>query len=173
MHIEIIEQAHNRVAWQVDTPLVRVEVGLLVGVLLASVILVLVPGASSLRALIIALLIIVGLSAAVFMALTTPLWDRGLVEWLPDGGVVRREQRWLVPIDRDPWEVEMEQVSSFYVEPHLFEETGGRQMALSRLWVVFGEDLEYPLTTWCEPAEVQALAEAAAQAARRSLEEHV
>ncbi|MBN1260845.1 MAG: hypothetical protein JXB35_09210 [Anaerolineae bacterium] len=109
------------------------------------------------------------------VAFAAPRREAGLMERRPEGGgVLRREQWWLLQRHRIPWEFSLEDVSGFVLERKTFAESGdvGRQYA--RLWALVrdaGEPARAQITGWLEVAEVIALGEALAHASRLSFDQ--
>ncbi|MCD6345253.1 MAG: hypothetical protein J7M17_06610 [Anaerolineae bacterium] len=174
MRIQVTEETHNRVVWEVDTSLARIEIGLLVSMAVCLALLIILPSPGLLGWLAIAIVVMGAPTAAILLALTTPLREQGLVERTPEGGVVRLEQRWMFQRKPVVWESSLEDVAGFSVEQQTFAETKSRAQTLARLWVFLPpEDAEQqprmPLTNWLEVNVVQALGKSVTHVARRPL----
>lgn len=169
MQIRILDEQHNLVAWELRSPLVKVLLGFLGGLLLA--VGVLLFSRNALRWPFIGGAVTLALGAALFTALTTPLWERGVMERTPEGGMVQREQRWLLRREPVTWDVSLEALAGLRVTTQTVEETEGYTTTFARLCVrlVDSESLA-PLTGWASNASVEALAAAFAKAARLPLE---
>ncbi|HDQ34796.1 MAG TPA: hypothetical protein ENN14_00595 [Chloroflexi bacterium] len=167
MQLEITEEVHNRVVWQVRTPLVRIELTLLAIWLIA--ILLLIASGSAIRwALVIAVTVACAVGALA-LALRIRSGEVGLLERTPEGGVVRRERRWLLRRTPLVWEIPMDEVISFAVEPQLFEETSGQTYTLARLWVLHADGQALRLVDWLNTRAVLELGSALSRAGRRPL----
>ncbi|MFP4345190.1 MAG: hypothetical protein ACLFU8_10890 [Anaerolineales bacterium] len=173
MHFAITEEIHNRVGWEMRSPVVHIEIGLLVGFVLCIALIILLPNFQPFGWFVVALLVLGIPGAGLYLALTTPLWDRGFMERLPDGGVVRREQRWIFGGERAALDFPLEVVAGFDVETALFEGTGGTLRSLARLRLLLRDDAvggrpdAVPLTDWLEVEAIESLARSVAWAARR------
>ncbi|MBN2006703.1 MAG: hypothetical protein JXA21_25340 [Anaerolineae bacterium] len=169
MHIQIVDEAHNRVDWAASTPLVKVLLGLFAGWGILAVLLLPGPGPRT---------YLVGgvaggavLLFALLMALTTPLSERGHLERTPEGGEVYRLKRWLLAGKRMTWYAPLEDVSGFQMEWQTFEETSAATYTLARLWVVLTDGSTALLTDWADVDHVRGLGELLAKAGRRVFEE--
>ena len=174
MHIQVTEETHSLIVWEVDTFLARIEIGLLVSMAICLALLIILPTPGLLGWLAIAIVVMGAPTAAILLALTTPLREQGLVERSPEGGVVRFEQRWILPRKPVVWELSLEDIAGFSVEQQTFAETGARARTLARLWVLLPpEDDEQqprmPLTNWLEVNVAQALGQSLAHVSRRLL----
>ncbi len=164
MRIVITEEVHNRVAWIVRAPFSRVAVGLLIGAVVASV-----PLLFTARWVLLGLIWGGCLAAALYLALSEPVQEFGLMERTPEGGVLRLEQQWLLGREPVVMEVPLDEVAGFTVEPHTFEHTGGQLYTLARLWAINTARETLPLVRWTRPQAAQTLGESLARAARRPL----
>ncbi len=173
MQFRITEETHNRVAWEMYTPLVRLEIGLGVGLLLWIIVVVVLPGFTGFGWLVMAVLLASILGAALYLALSTPLVEQGVMERLPDGGGIRRVQRWLIGGDREAMSLPLENVEGYTVEVRTFTGMGGELRRLARLRVLpRGEADALPLwlTDWLEPEAAETFSWALAQASRRPVQ---
>ena len=170
MQIRILDEQHNAVTWELRSPLIMVGSGLLVGTVLMVTVLLFVQ--SALRGPFIAGVVVLAIAVAVYGALTTPLWERGVMERTPEGGAVRCERRWLLRRELELWEAPLEKFSGVGVATRITEETDGQTTAVARLWLrpAEGDSLIF-LTGWASISSVTFLAEAFAKAARLPLEE--
>ena len=171
MRIQVTEETHNRVVWEVNTFLARIEIGLLAGMAVCLALLIILPPPGLWGWLVIAIVFMGAPTAAILLALTTPLREQGLVERSPEGGVVRFEQRWILPRKPVVWELSLEDIAGFSVEQQTFAETSARARTLARLWVLLPpEDDEQqprmPLTNWLEVNVTQALGQSVTHVAR-------
>ena len=174
MRIQVTEETHNRIVWEVDTFLARIEIGLLAGMAVCLALLVILPPPGLLGWLVVAIVFMGAPTTAILLALTTPLWEQGLVERTPEGGVVRLERRWILQRKPVVWEMSLEGVAGFSVEQQTFAETSARARTLARLWVFLppeGDEQQprMPLTNWLEVNVAQALGQSLAHVARRPL----
>ncbi len=169
MHIQIVDEAHNRVDWAARTPLVKILVGLVAGWGVLTVLVLPAPGPRT--------YLVGGIAAgvilffALFLALTTPLSERGHLERTPEGGEMYRLKRWLLGGKRMTWYALLEDVSGFQMEWQTFEETSADTYTLARLWVVLTDGSTALLTDWAEVDHVRGLGESLAKAGRRVFEE--
>ena len=168
MILEITEETHNRVCWEVNTRLVPVLIGIGLAVAVSVILMVVFPGLNFLVWVILLGLVIGGVGMIVLLALLKPLKERGRVERTPEGGVVRRMERMLLRGEHVLFEFPLEDVEGFWVEQHDFEQSGGKRVRLARLWVLFPEENEGQLLTeWMDVPPVQRLAESIVRASRR------
>ncbi len=167
MKATIVEEAHNRVVWEVKTSLLWIELGLFIGGMCAAALLVVTPSPLrwTLAGILMALVFIVG----AFLALTTPLAERGELERTLDGGSVSRTRRWLFFGQRLAWHAPLEAIAGFRPEPRTFEDTDEQTYTLSRLVAIVPDAAPEPLTDWLEPQFVVGLGEALTKAARIGL----
>lgn len=165
MRVRILEEQHNRVVWELRSPLVRILLGFVGGAGAAAGVLAL--SSHPWRWFLIAAVMLLALGAALFSALTTPLWERGMVERTPEGGAVQREQRWLLRRQPLLWGVPLEYVTGVRTVYQAIEETEGALITWARLCALVREaESLVPLTGWADPASVEALAVAFVKAAR-------
>ncbi len=174
MRIQVTEETHNRVVWEANTFLARIEIGLLAGIVVCLALLIILPPPGLVGWLIIAIVFMGAPTIAILLALTTPLREQGLVERSPEGGVVRFEQRWILQRKPVVWELSLEGIAGFSVEQQTFAETSARARTLARLWVFLppeGDEQQprMPLTNWLEVNVVQALGQSVTHVARRPL----
>jgi hypothetical protein len=167
MHIDITEEDHNRVTWQGRNPLVRILIGVLVGVLF--LVALVVPSPSPARWAVTAGLVVLGLVIATILALTTPLADGGALERLPDGGEVQRIKAWLFIGNRPALSVALNDITAFEVEGQIFDDAAPATYGLARLWAIDTGGARISLTGWADPESVSALGEALARAGRREM----
>ncbi len=169
MRIRITEESHSLVAWEEHTPLLYIGAGLLIAliVLLA----VVAPSTHPWRWSVMIGIMLSCLGVSVFLGAAAPFRASARVKRTPEGGLVRREERWALKGEMVTWESPLEAIASFWIEVGRFEETGRRVVALSRLWARPLEGAESILLTgWAPVASVQALATSVSQAARLPLE---
>ncbi len=172
MRIQNVEQSHNQVSWQVNTQLLPMLVGMLVALVVSVTLLTLLPNPNTLRGVLLAGLILSTLAAALYLALTTPLSEKGLIERTPEGGSVDRTQRFLLQGTKTLLSIPLAEVTAFGVEERTFEQTGGELVTLARLWIHLtreGESVMEYLTGWLAPEAIQELAASSAKAARKPL----
>ncbi len=175
MEFAIVEETHNRVSWRMRSPVVRIEIGLLVGFVIAAVLVILLPAFRPFGWFVVGAFVLGILGTGLYLALTTPLWDRGFMERLPDGGLVRREQRWVFGGERVTLDLPLDVVTAFEVETALFEGTGGALQTFARLLLLLQDEAvggaarPVPLTDWLEVEVIDALGRSLAWAARRPL----
>lgn len=168
MKATIVEEAHNRVVWEIRTSILWIVLGLFLGGLSAAVFLILAPSTPSwdLASVIMASTVVV----VVFLALTTPLAERGELERTLDGGSVVRIRQWLFFGQRPAWQVELESVVGFRPEARVFEDTGDQTYTHSRLWVFLTDADPLPITDWLDAPFVHTLGESLAKAGRCTFE---
>jgi hypothetical protein len=106
----------------------------------------------------------------VFLALTTPLTERGELERTLDGGHVSRTRWWLFFGKRLAWEAPLEAIAGFRPEPRTFEDTDEQTYTLSRLVALLADADPAPLTDWLDPQFVVGLGESLTKAARLTFE---
>ncbi len=164
MQIKIVEEHHNQVDWEVRTPLHWTIGGLIVGAAVFA--LLVIPSPSPHRWWAVAGVTGGVLAIAVFIAATTPTVDRGHLERLPEGGLVRRTRTWLLVGERSTLEVELDTITGFEAEIEAFEDRRTEPYQLARLWAISTDEAPRGLTDWAEPASALALGEALAKAAR-------
>jgi len=169
MRIRITEESHSLVAWEEQTPLLSIGAGLLIA-FIASLAIV-APSTHPWRWGVIIGSMLVSLCLVVFLGNAAPFRASTRVERTPEGGLLRREERWALKGEMVTWESPLEAIASFWIEAGRFEETGRRVVTLSRLWAQPLDGAENVLLTgWAPVASVQALATAVSQAARLPLE---
>ena len=93
MRVVLTEESHNHVDWEVKSALVRIELGILVGTAIVCTVLFTSP--SELRWAVGGAVAAASVAAMIVFALTTPLSENGHMERLPDGGDLKRTQKWL------------------------------------------------------------------------------
>ncbi len=168
MKATILEEAHNRVAWEIRTSILWIVLGLFIGGLCAAAFLVLAPLTPRWDLAGVIMTLIIGV--AVFLALTTPLAERGELERTLDGGSLVRTWHWLFLGRRPAWQAELESVVGFRPETRLFEDTGEQTYTLARLWVFLTNADPLPITDWLDAPFVQTLGESLAKAGRCTFE---
>ena len=167
MRIVLTDEGHNHVDWETRSPVVWIEVGLLVGVLVFS--LLVTPSASALRRQAVSVVAVSVVALGGLLAATTPLADRGHLERLPEGGDLRRSKVWLVVGERTVVDVALEDIDGFEVEVETFEDAPPAVYRQARLWAVANEGSRYCLTDWAEADSVSDLRNSLGKAARRVL----
>ncbi|MGC9348835.1 MAG: hypothetical protein ACP5JG_11895 [Anaerolineae bacterium] len=168
MEIVEREEGHNRVDWERRTPVVWIEVGILVGAISFAALIITSP--SPMRWYLIGAVTGVLLVIAVLIAMTTPLIDAGYLERLPEGGVVQRWKVWLGLGNRPQFDLALDDVTRFEMETQLFEDSPHETYVLSRVWAVLESGKRRALTAWIPPEIGQQLGEALARAGRRAFE---
>jgi hypothetical protein len=168
MRIVIVEESHNRVAWQSRTPVLWIEAGLLAGAVSVGVLLLSSP--SPMRWQLTGAVVAVLISIAAVLGLTTAPLERGHLERLPEGGSLVRTKVWPLVKARTIVEADLEGVTGFEIETEAFEESLAECYILSRLWALTGGGDRYCLTEWAETGSVKALGAALAKAGRRTLD---
>ncbi|MGC9393616.1 MAG: hypothetical protein ACP5J4_02030 [Anaerolineae bacterium] len=168
MKAAIVEEAHNHVVWEMRTSILWIVLGLFLGGLCAAAFLVVVPFVPrwDLAGVMMALTVAV----VVFLALTTPLAERGELERTLDGGSLVRVRQWLLSGKRRAWQAELESVVGFRPEARVFEDTGEQLYTRSRLWVYLTDADPLPLTDWLDAPFVHTLGESLAKAGRCTFE---
>jgi hypothetical protein len=169
MRVVIVEESHNRVAWQSRTPMLWIEASLLVGAVSAGAVLWFSP--SPVRWHVLGAVIFVLLVLAVLVAVTTAPQDRGYLERLPEGGTLIRARVWPFVGDRSVVQAELDSITGFEVETQVFEESADESYPQSRLWAETAGEDRYCLTDWAETASVRSLGVALAKAGRLSFDE--
>lgn len=160
----IVEEAHNKVVWEVKSTLVWIELGLFLGGLGVVAFLITVP--SPLRWTLAGVFGALVLLAMAVLAATTPLGERGEFERTLDGGALYRVKRWLLVGNRLAWEAPLASIAGFRPEARIFEETDDQTYTLARLLVILTDAEPVPVTDWLDPAFVTSLAEALIRARR-------
>jgi hypothetical protein len=172
MKVEIIEQAHNRVRWEIQTQLVQVLLGIGIAVALSLILLVVFPNLNMLVWIVLIAIAVGGGGMILLLILLKPRIEKGLVERTPEGGVVRRKEQLLLRGEHVLFEFPLDEIAGFWVEEHDFEQSGGNKVRLARLWILFTKEGEgQPLVDWANVPAVRGLAEAIAKASRRPLTE--
>ena len=167
MRIVLTEEGHNYVDWETRSPVVWIEVGLLVGLLVFS--LLVTPSASTLRRQAVSVVAVTVLALGGLLAATTPVADRGHLERLPEGGDLKRSKVWLVVGERAVVDVGLEEIDGFEVEVETFEDVPPAVYRQARLWAVANDGSRYCLTGWAEVDSVSDLGDSLAKAGRRAL----
>ncbi|MBN2391275.1 MAG: hypothetical protein JXR84_11145 [Anaerolineae bacterium] len=168
MKATIVEEAHNHVVWETRTSTLWIVLGLFLGGLCVAAFLLLVPFIPrwDLAGVMMALTVLV----VVFLALTTPLAERGELERTLDGGSLVRMRQWLFFGKRLAWQAELESIVGFRPEARLFEDTGEQLYTRSRLWVFLADADPLPLTDWLDAPFVHTLGKSLAKAGRCTFE---
>ena len=164
MKAAIIEEAHNRVVWEVRSSLIWMELGILVGGLCAAMFIATVS--SPLRWTLVGVIGTLTLVVMTVLALTTPLADRGEFERTLDGGMLYHVKHWLLFGNRLALEAPLELIAGFRSEVRAFEETDDQMYTLTRLLVVPVEGDPAPITDWLDAEFIDSLAAALARAGR-------
>ena len=164
MKAVIVEEAHNKVVWEVKSPLMGIELGLLIGGLGIAAFLITVP--SPLRWTLAGAAGALALMVMVVLAATTPLAERGEFERTLDGGALYRVKRWLFVGDRLAWEIPLAGIVGFRPEARVFEETDAQTYTLSRLLVILTDAEPVPVTDWLESEFIESLAGSLIKAGR-------
>ncbi len=164
MKAAIIEEAHNRVVWEVKSALIWMEIGILIGGLCVAAFIAMVP--SPLRWTLVGVVATLTVVAMAVLALTTPLTERGEFERTLDGGALYRVKRWLLLGNRLALEAPLATIAGFRPEARAFEETDDQTYTLSRLLVVPVEGEPEPVTDWLDAAFVEALVDSLTRAGR-------
>ncbi len=171
MQIGILEEAHNKVVWQVKRPVLGIELGLLAGLALFDVVVAfsfaplrwwMIGGVS-------ALVIAIGL----LLAWQMPRVTGGHLERTPTGGTLSRTYQRLIGKSQVMWETPLDHVVGFRMEWRPFEETSGITYARTRLWALLSDEAEVDallLTDWGGLKKVKELGEVLGKAGRRSFE---
>ena len=168
MKATIVEEAHNRVVWEIRTSILWIVSGLFLGGLCIAVFLVLAPLTPRWDLAGVALALAMAIAA--LLALTTPLAERGELERTLDGGSVVRTRQWLFFGQRPAWQAELESVVGFRPETRNFEDTGEQTYTRSRLWVFLTDADPLPITDWLDAPFVHTLGESLAKAGRCTFE---
>ena len=172
MLLEITEETHNKVRWEINTQLVQALIGVGLAVAVSVILMLIFPNLNFLVWVILLAVVLGGLGIILLLVLLKPIWEKGLVERTPEGGVIRRTERLLLRGEHVLFEFPLEEVRGFWVEQHDFEQSGGNKIRLARLWILFTEENEgQPLVDWMDVPKVQRLARAIARATRRPLTE--
>lgn len=168
MKATIVEETHNRVVWEIRTSLLWIVLGLFLGGLCAATFLVFAPLTPrwDLAGVIMALTV----GAAAFLALTTPLAERGELERTLDGGSVSRTRHWFFFGRRLAWQAPLEAIVGFRPDARIFEDTAAQTYTLSRLVALLPDTDPTPLTDWLDSQFVLNLSELLTKAARFTYE---
>ena len=167
MRIVLTEESHNHVDWETRSPVVWMEIGLLVGILVFS--LLVMPSASTLRRQAVSVVAAIILALGGLLAATTPVADRGHLERLPEGGDLKRSKVWLVVGARVVVEVALEDIDGFEVEVETFEDVPPTIYRQARLWAVANDGSRHCLTDWAGVDSVSDLGSSLEKASRRVL----
>lgn len=167
MHIVLTEEGHNYVDWETRSPVLWIEVGLLMGLVVFS--LLVTPSASILRRQAVRVVAVIVVALGGLLAATTPVADRGHLERLPEGGHLKRSKVWLVVGERTVVDVVLEDIDGFEVEVETFEDVPPAVYRQARLWAVANEGSRYCLTDWAEADSVSDLRDSLGRAGRRML----
>jgi hypothetical protein len=167
MRIVLTEEDHNHVVWESRSPVVWIEVALLAGVLIFS--LLVTPSASTFRRQAVSVVAAIVLALGGLLAITTPAVDRGHLERLPEGGGLKRSKVWLVIGKRAVVDVALEDIDRFEVEVETFEDVPPAVYRQARLWAVANDGSRHCLTDWAEADTVSDLGNSLAKAGRRAL----
>lgn len=167
MHLVITEERHDRVSWEVHSPIVWLELGLLAGALLFTPLVLASPHPSrwTIASIMYGILGLIGVIAAVAI----PLRDHGYLERRPEGGKVHRGRVWVLVGERRPLDVPLEAVLGIELEPRLFEDVSVGPYTLARLWLLDRDQERRLFTGWVELAEAQELMRALNRAGRWDL----
>jgi len=168
MKATILEEAHNRVVWEVRTSILWIVLGVFLGGLCAAAFLVVAPLTPRWDLAWVMLILFVG--AATFLALTTPLAERGELERTLDGGSLVRVRQWLFFGHRPALKVTLDHVAGFRPEVRVFEDRGDQTYTRSRLWISLSQGDPLLLTGWLDAPFVHTLGEALAKAGRCAFE---
>ncbi len=153
MELQITETERWHVSWAIKTPLIPLLAGMGGGWLIAALLLLQAPVSFHLPAL---LMLTVGMGGlALWLALTLPREEIGLVEHPPDGEAallhtrrfLREERAWQA--EGSPWHL--------YLEEKRFAESGGRLVAMTRLWVEGPSGEPHRLTPYLPGTEARRL----------------
>ncbi|MGC9399336.1 MAG: hypothetical protein ACP5HM_09395 [Anaerolineae bacterium] len=170
MQLKIVEQAHNKVMWEIQTHLEQVLLGIGGAVLISVLLLLLFPNMHIWVWIALLGVIVGGVVTLLLLVLLKPRRETGLVERTPEGGVVWRKESLILRGEQLLFEFPLKEVAGFWVEEHDFEQSGGEKVRLARLWLLFTEEGEgQPLVDWMDVPAVRQLAEAVARATRRPL----
>jgi hypothetical protein len=172
MRVEIMEVSRNQVSWEVKTPLLAIAFGLWIGLLIFGMIVLPTPG--TVRWILLGVVGLVVLVATLYLALTTPISERGRLVRKPygaeDRGEARREQLWLLGGKWVAWVVPLEAITSFGLELRRFGAVGNRSYYMARLWARPLDCEPVLVADWGDPQEVEDLGMALAKTSRRRFE---
>lgn len=168
MDVRILAEEHNAVRWEMRSLIAEVELGIFGGATL--IVIVLLFAQNPLRWYYAVGVTVLASVAALYVALTTPLIERGAMERTPEGGSVSHEIRWLLRRQPVKWETSLDAISSVGVAYRRVEETDGETSSAARFCVRLkdGEGV-LPLTGWASVTSAERLQEAFAKAARLPL----
>mgnify|MGYP006283425901 CR=1 FL=1 len=168
MKVEITDESHNRVDWQVRWPVVWIELALLLGLSVLAVFMLLSthPARWIWLAGVGGFLLIVGVA----IGATTPMREDGYLERLPDGGELRFERVWLGIGRRTAVALPFEELEGFLYETQDFRRTEQSIVTMGRLWVTTQDRGSLSISVWGKPASIEPLANALSKAARCPLE---
>ncbi|MBN1248056.1 MAG: hypothetical protein JXC32_10395 [Anaerolineae bacterium] len=167
MRIVLTEESHNHVDWEIRWPLLKMEIGLLVG--LVVFLLIVIPSPNPARWTVVGVVTGVVILIGVLLAALSPLVDRGHLERLPEGGDLKRTKVWPLIGERVTLDAELDDIAGFEVEQALFEDAPPATYQLARLLAVTTDGERRALTVWAQPESVAQLARALERAHRRSL----
>lgn len=167
MRIALTEESHNHVDWEVRWPLLGMEAGLLIGLVVFY--LLVIPSPSPARWTLVGITTGVVIGVGVLLAALSPLVDRGHLERLPEGGDLKRTKVWPLIGERLMLDAEIDDIAGFEIEETLFEDAPPTTYGLARLWVVTKEGQRHTLTAWAQPETVAELQHALERALRRGV----
>ena len=164
MHLKITEERHDYASWEVRSPIVWIELGLLGGALLFTPLVLTSPHPSrwTIAGFVYGFLALVSLIAAI----AVPLRDYGYLERVPEGGTVHRGRVWVLVGERQGFNVPLEALLGVEIEDRRFEDLSYGPYALARLWLLDRDGKRRLLTGWAELDEAQALMRALNRAGR-------
>jgi len=167
MKLEITDETHNTVDWQVRWPVVWIELGLLLGlsVLTAFMLISTHPARWIWLGTVGGLILIIGVG----IAATTPVREMGHLERLPDGGELELTYVWLGLGKRTVIALPFDELVGFAYEAQDFERTERSIYTMARLWATTHDRGVLRLSAWGAPDKVELLGEALSKAARRPL----
>ena len=168
MKLEITDESHNRVDWEVRWPVVRVEIGLLIGLVVLVVPIVFSPRPG--RWFWLAAVGVLGVALGAIVAATTAVREEGYLERLPDGGELRVSRVWLGVGERVKVALPFEELSHFFIETQSFERAEDSVYPMARIWARTDGNEALQLSPWGEPSTIEPLGESLSKAARCSLE---
>ncbi len=154
MQLQVTEEKHNLVTWEVHSRVVRFLIGIGAAMIASVGLLLFFPNANLLLWLLLVGVITGGMASAGFLMLATPLEEHGKVERTPEipgDGEVFRTQRFILTGTRVLFQRSLNKVESFSVQQEQFQESGNRTVTLARLWAFLK-----PPEAWETPAETSA-----------------
>lgn len=164
MQLEITATSHNRVDWVIRSKIIWIEIGLILGVTITS--LLLAYTGSPVRWRLIAVLVTFAVIIAGVLASTNPVTQRGVLERLPDGGELVVTKFWLPIGPRKALVLPVDEIEVFRYQSDTFQDADSVPYQMGQLWIHEKSGKRHKLTGWLDPNAVMNLGEELAKASR-------